>query len=261
MIIHLYNTKDNFNISDADDIIILNTCWDSGLVITTIANRLTEYLKLYKLKLKNKDAKIAIVLSKSELGKFKSEDEETNLQRVKFICEQFESNGLNLNFNIYASSKELKYIPHEYVNSMWYFKKKWIGDKNQIMIKKSSSIGWKGLGDNRGIDLSPFYDTSYNVIEFDYTNNFSWILENMIHSKYVVSERSGLTTLGTFSQVPVYLVTHKKIEVFMNNKSRLITWGNGNLTTSNRIDEVKNGNITQGYYEGPLYNITLKDRI
>ena len=47
----------------------------------------------------------------------------------------------------------------------------------------------------------------------------------------------------------------------MNNKNRLVTWGNGNLTTSNRIDNVIDGNITQGYYEGPLYNITREDRI
>jgi len=257
----LYSSGSYFSIQHADDIIVLNTCWDSGLVITSIANRLTEYLKLHKLRLKPRDAKIAIILSKTELDKFKPEDEETNLSRVKFICEQFEDNGLNLNFNIYTSAEELKYASHEYVNSMWYFKRKWIGDKNQIMIKKSSNVGFDGFGDNRGIDLSPFYDTSYDIIEFDYTNKFDWILDNMIHSKYVVSERSGLTTLGTFSQVPVYLVTNKKIEIFMNNKNRLITWGNGNLTTSNRIDNVTNGNITQGYYEGPLYNITQEDRI
>lgn len=259
--IKLYSTKDNFDISHADDIIILNNCWDAGLTIVTIANRLTEYLKLYKLGLKDKNARIAIILSNNELGKFKEEDEETNLDRIKFTCHQFDDNGLILNFNIYASTENLKYASHEYVNSMWYFKRKWVGDKNQIMIKKSSSVGWTGLGNTRNIDLSSFYDTSYEIIEFDYTNRFDWIIDNMIHSKYVVSERSGLTTLGTFSQVPVYLVAPKKIEIFMNGKNRPLTWGNGNLTTSNRIDNVIDGNITQGYYEGPLYNITLEDKI
>ena len=83
----------------------------------------------------------------------------------------------------------------------------------------------------------------------------------MIHSKLIVSDRSGLTILGTFSKCPVILVTEEQITMHIGNKERVVTWGNGNLSLSSIIDHVNNGQIEQKWFDGYLRNITTQDKI
>ncbi len=250
----------------ADDYIILKRCFDLSVVISSISNHLTEYLKLVNFGFKSKNVKFAIIIDINEIDKFKKEDEETNLERLIFICNQFESNELNLNFGIFSYEKPIPFLTHEVFNSFWPFKKKWIGDKNQIMIKKNSSVGYDGhFCKTRNMNLKLFYEyaekNNLNVVEFDYTNKFDFILDNMIHSKFVVSERSSLCVMATFALVPLYIVTERKMSLNIEQKERLITYGNGNLTTSKRIDHVLDGKITQSYFDGPIYNITPNDNL
>lgn len=262
----LKNIGNGFRLSASSDILVINQCYDVGLVIVNISNRLTEHLKLFEMGLKSKNLNLSIIINQNEIGKFKIEDKETNLERLIFICEQFESNGLLLNFNIYSYEKPLPYLTHEYSNSFWQFKKKWIGDKNQIMIKRSSDIGYNNYSmASRNIDLNFAYqyakEQQLNVIEFDYTDKFENLLHNMIHSKFVISERSGLTVLATFSNVPVYLVTEEKLTFTIDGEERFISWGNGNLSLSDRIDHIIDGKIEQKYFNGFLKNITPKDTL
>ena len=253
-----------FHWEDADEIILLPRCFDVGMVVTTISNVLTHYLKLNQLGYHDKDVDICLMIDQPE--KFKKEDEETNLDRLKFVCSQFESNGLNINYNIYQTKSKLEYLAHESTNSLWYFKKQWIGDRNQIMIKRPSTTGYSGFEwKNRGLNLEFAYqyaeENELEIIEFDYTNKFDWILEQMIHSKLIVSDRSGLTILGTFAKCPVILVTQEQITMYIGNEKRVATWGNGNLSLSSIIDHVNNGQIEQKWFDGYLRNITPRDKI
>lgn len=252
-----------FDFNDADEVILLPRCYDIGMIVTTIANVLTHYLKLYKLGFHDKNVDICLVIDNPK--KFKEEDEETNLERIQFVCNSFESNGLDISYSIYQSN-DLNYLPHESTNSMWYFKKQWIGDKPQIMIKTPSEKGYAGFEwKNRGLDLSFAYkyadDNNLEVIEFDYTKKFEWILEQMIHSQLIISDRSGLTILGTYSKCPVILVTEELITMHIGGEQRVVTWGNGNLSTSSMIDHVNNGQIEQKWFDGYLRNITPRDEI
>ena len=262
---HLLTSVNNsFEWKNRDEVILLSRCYDIGMVVTTISNVLTHYLKLNQLGYHDKDVNICLMIDQPE--KFKQEDKETNLDRINFVCNEFESNNLNVNYNIYHMKSKLKYLPHESTNSLWYFKKQWIGDYDQIMIKKPSSVGYSEFKfKNRDLDLNFAYEyaeeNKLKVIEFDYTNKFDWILEEMIHSKLIVSDRSGLTVLGTFSKCPVILVTEEQITMHIGNKERVVTWGNGNLSLSSIIDHVNNGQIEQKWFDGYLRNITPEDKI
>jgi hypothetical protein len=257
---------EEFELASADQHIPIKNCFNIGLVILTLSNYLSDHLKLVKLGIKTKDVKLAIIIESSKIGKFKTEDLETNLDRIVFICNQFENNGLNLNFNIYGFEKEIPFLEQEISKSFWTFKDKWIGDKKQIMVKKSSSFGYDSFGfRTRNINLKMAYDyaekNNLEIVEFDYADRFANVLENMIHSKFVISERSGLMVMAAFAKVPVYLVSEQRLCINIDNEERLLTWGNGNLTTSSRIEHIEDGNIEQSYFKGKIYNVTTKDTL
>ena len=262
---HLLTSVNNtFKWENRNEVILLPRCFDIGMVVTTISNVLTHYLKLNQLGYHDKDVNICLMIDQPE--KFKREDKETNLDRLEFVCSQFESNGLNINYNIYRTENKLKYLPHESTNSLWYFKKQWIGDRNQIMIKRPSETGYSGFEwKNRGLNLEFAYqyakENGLKIIEFDYTNKFDWILEEMVHSKLIICDRSGLSILVTFAKCPVILVTQEQITMYIGNEERVVTWGNGNLSLSSIIDHVNKGQIEQKWFDGYLRNITPRDKI
>ena len=249
---------------EANDIILLPGCFNVAMVSTTIANTLAHNLKLYSSGLIHNKIKICIVINEYEKDKHKEEDKETNLERLVFLCNEFESNGLDIHYSIF-SVNQINYVAHEQCNSMWYFKKQWVGDKNQIMVKKSSPGGYSQFEfRTRNINLDFVYEyaeeKNLEIVEFDYSNKFDWILNEMIHSKFIVSEFGGLPILGTFAKCPVFIVTEGLISVVVGGKRRVVTYGNGNLSTSSIIDHINQGLIEQKPYGGFPKCITPKDK-
>lgn len=255
----------NNQFNNCNENIIIDNAFDIGLIIPLIANALTHHLKLYKLKISSrKDINIRLLVNESQLGKHKPEDAETNLERIIFVCNQFESHGMVLNFEIVAVDS-MPFKSHESVNSFWSFKQKWIGDENKIMIKKSNDIGFNQFGVNtRNIDLSFAYEYAeenrLDIFEFDYSTRFEEIIENAIHSKFAVSEMSGITLLVTYSECPLYICTDGPWQINMFGKNIPITWGNGNLTTSSRIDHIHNGVIEQKFFDKLIQQIPDYDK-
>ena len=249
---------------EANDIVLLPSCFNAALVSTTIANTLTHNLKLYNCGLIDNTIKICIVINDYEKGKYKEEDKETNLERLIFICNEFETNGLDIHYSIF-SVDQINYAAHEQCNSMWYFKRKWIGDKNQIMVKKSSPVGYSQFEfKTRNINLDFVYEyaeeKNLEVIEFDYSSKYDWLLNEMIHSKFIVSEFGGLSILGVFAQCPVFIVTEGLISIVIGGERKVVTYGNGNLSTSSIIDHINQGSIEQKPYNGFLECITPQDK-
>jgi len=249
---------------EANDIILLPALQNISMVSMTIANTLAHNLKLYTSGLISNKIKICIVINDYEKGKHKDTDEETNLERLVFLCNEFESNGLDIHYSIF-SIDQINYIAHEQCNSMWYFKRQWIGNKNQIMLKKPSPVGYSGFEfQTRNINLDFVYEyaeeKNLKIVEFDYGNNFDWILDEMTHSKFIISEFAGLPILGTFAKCPVFIVTEDIISYVIGGKRRAVTYGNGNLSVSFIIDHINQGLIEQKPYSGFLKCITPKDK-
>ena len=249
---------------EANEIILLPGCFNAAVISMTIANALTHHLKLYNCGLIDSTIRFCIVINDCEKGKYKKEDEETNLERLVFVCNEFESNGLDIHYSFY-SVDQINYAAHEQCNSMWYFKRQWIGDKNQIMVKKPSPVGYSGFEfQTRNINLDFVYEYAkenhLEVVEFDYSSQYDWLLNEMIHSKFIVSEFGGLLTLGIFAKCPIFIVTEDLISVVVGGKRRVVTYGNGNLSTSSIIDHINQGSIKQKPYDGFLKCITPRDK-
>jgi len=260
----LYGNKVKFS---EQDIIFLRDLKDTSMIVSSISNRLAHQYKLIAMGIIEPPINITILVEERFIGKFKPEDKESNLDRIIFICNEFET-PVPINYSIYCVDrfkiKDEFFRSHDCHNSLWSFKRKHIGDKKTILVKKPSNVGYQPYGyATRNIDMSntELYAKmhGFDIIEFDYTDRFSDILENMIHCQRVYSERSGIALLAVFSHTPLYLVTEKPMVMNIEGKDTPLTWGSGNLTLNQACDQMISGKYTQRRKEENIWCITPKD--
>lgn len=261
-LIDFINTK--FSISDSDEILLVPNAWDVSYIVCLISNTLCNLYKLHKLGLKDKHVKICIVTGPDVLERFKETDPETNINRLKFIINQFkEKDEFDVSYSIYVSRESLPYQSPEVSTGYWPFKRKWIGNKNQIAVRtypfnnydsSTTTFGFR----HRGTDLSFYMDYAktkgYDIVEYNYETSFDRMVDNFIASKFVVSDYSGLTCLANFIKAPTVIVTEEPLKLF----GKPITWGIGNLTSTSDLDLIEE-DIKQGFFDGPIECVSSKD--
>lgn len=260
----LYGNKVNFS---EQDIIFLRDLKDTSMMVSSISNRLAHQYKLVMMGILEPPIKITILVEERFIGKFKPEDKETNLDRIIFLCNEFEE-PIDIQYSVYSVDrfkvKDEIFRSHDCHNSLWSFKRKHIGDHNTIMIKTPSNDGYQPYGyRTRNINMSQaeLYAKSfgYDVVEYDYTQPFDDVLNNMIHTQRVYSERTGISLLAVFSHTPLYLVTEKKMVMELEGIERPLTWGSGNLTLNQACDQMINGVYTQRRKDDNIWCITPED--
>ena len=237
------------------------------MMVSSISNRLAHQYKLIMMGILEPPIKITILVEERFIGKFKPEDKETNLDRIIFLCNEFEE-PIDIKYSVYCVDRfkvgDEIFRSHDCHNALWSFKRKNIGDKPTIMLKTPSSQGYQPYGyKTRNIDMRnvELYAKAHklDIIEYDYTQRFDDILNNMIRCQRVYSERSGISLLAVFSHTPLYLVTEKKMVMELEGIERPLTWGSGNLTLNQACDQMINGVYTQRRKDDNIWCITSED--
>jgi hypothetical protein len=249
------------------DIIFLRDLKDTSMMVSSISNRLAHQYKLIMMGILEPPIKITILVEERFIGKFKPEDKETNLDRIIFLCNEFEQ-PVDIEYSIYSVDRfkvrDEIFRSHDCHNALWSFKRKHIGNKKTIMMKTPSSQGYQPYGyKTRGINLRnvELYAkvNGLDIIEYNYSHRFDDILNNMIQSQRVYSERTGLSLLAVFSHTPLYLVTEKKMVMELEGVERPLTWGSGNLTLNQACDQMINGVYTQKRKDDNIWCITPEE--
>jgi len=240
-----------------DDTLIIKDMWDLGVSGSQIAMSIARAQKIHEVKGLMKWS-ILILVDEKKVGKFKESDKETNLDRLKFICNSFLQPEFEVIYTI-ATVPNIPYKDTEVFTSLWPFKKQWIGDGDYIMIYRASEFGFDSYTvKTRGIHLPGNIYKDYNIREFDYTDKWEDLVEAMVHAKMIVSERTTLLALALFTQTPTLLVSQPKLEMFLDGKMRPVLYGNGNLGMSWNVDHY-NEKIEQDYMNAPFYNVDINE--
>lgn len=241
--------------------IYINPLHDLGIILSTVSNALTESYKHILLGY-GSDIQLDIIVQKNQCDKFKDSDPETNIERLEYVLSLFQK-LVPLSFNTHIVDN-IPFRSQAVYTSIWPMKHQWVGDKNQIMLKRPAPYGHKDFKSiqTRGLKMDPVYlyakQYDLEVIEFDYTDPFDWIVDNIIHSKFVVSEYSAMAVLATFLRCPLKIVAEQELKFEIAGNIRPITFGNGNLGLNPRVDfPNKNGIIQQ--YENTIETLAIGD--
>lgn len=238
--------------------IYINPIHDVGIILSSVSNALTEQYKMILLGQQERKIHLDIVIQANQTGKFKEQDPESNLERLKYLISLFDE-LVPITYNIIQVEK-IPFRSHAIYTSLWPFKKTWVGDKNYIMLKRNAN-GYHDFKNNqtRGLSFNNLKlyakEKQMQIIEFDYSDKFEWIVENIIHSRFVVSEYSAMAIIATFLKCPLKIFSEKKLG---EHNGRTITFGNGNLGINPRVDFPNNTNLIQGY-ENSIENITMEN--
>lgn len=240
-----------------NETIIIKDMWDLGVSASQIAMSLSKAQKLYEID-QCLGWNILLLVDEKSVGKFKEADEETNLDRLKFIVNSFKNPDFEVSYTI-ATVPNIPYKDTEIFTSLWPFEKRWIGDGDYVLVYRAGEFGFDSYTvKTRGIPLPGSLYRDYNVKEFSYTTKWETLVDLMIHSKMVVAERTTLLALALFTNTPTLLVTQPKLEMFLDGKMRPLLYGNGNLGMAWNVDHY-DGQINQSYFKAPLYNVSADE--
>lgn len=199
---------------------------------------------------------IRIIVDGKRLGKFKEKDKETNLQRLIFLIDSFAKPEFMVTYTVFEAD-DIPFTDVEIWTAVWPFKKQWIGDKDYIAVYKAESKGFDQYAAQvRGIKLDGINE--HNVREYGYSDTWEDIVNCMIHSKFVVTERTGLVCLAALTGTPTILVSKPKLEMFLGNEMRPVLLGNGNLGLTYNVSHYEDNKIVQKYFTG-IKNVDAGD--
>lgn len=242
------------------DTIIMRELWDLNISAGQISASLAKAQKLNEID-KIHVWSIRIIVDSNKLGKFKDKDKETNLERLIYLIDSFLEPEFIVNYGVF----EVDNIPFSDIETwtaVWPFKKQWVGDKDYIAVYRSESSGFDQYSAQvRGIKLDGINE--YNIREYGYSDKWEDIVNCMIHSKFVVTERTTLMCLAVLTGTPTILVSKPKLEMFLGNEMRPVLVGNGNLGLTYNVSHYENNKIMQKYFTG-IKNIdagNLKDEM
>lgn len=239
--------------------IYINPIHDMGIVLSSISNALTEQYKMILLGQQERKIHLDIVVQANQTGKFKEQDPESNLERLEYLISLFD-NLVPITYNVIQVEK-IPFRSHALYTSLWPLKKRWIGDEDYIMLKRNAEYGYQDFEDNQTRGIKPYdlklyaKEKGIQIIEFDYTDKFEWIVEKILHSRFVVSEYSAMGIIATFLRCPLKIFSEKEL-LTINGKT--ITFGNGNLGINPRVDFPNNESVIQAY-ETSIENITMEN--
>jgi hypothetical protein len=199
---------------------------------------------------------IRIIVDAKRLGKFKEKDKETNLQRLIFLIDSFAKPEFMVSYTVFEADN-IPFTDVETWTAIWPFQKQWVGDKDYIAVYKAESTGFdQYTAQVRGIKLDGINE--YNVREYGYSDTWEDIVNCMIHSKFVVTERTTLMCLAALTGTPTILVSKPKLEMFLGNEMRPVLLGNGNLGLTYNVSHYEDNKIVQKYFTG-IKNVDAGD--
>lgn len=242
-----------------DDTLLIKDMWDLGVSGSQIAMSLAKAQKIHEsLGYLLMSWNILILVPEDACGKFKEEDSETNLDRLKFLTQSFQKPDFEVTYTI-ATVSHVPFKDTEIFTSAWPFKKQWIGDGDYMMIKEPFPAGFDSYHvKTRGISLDKAYkhakDNNLNIKMFDYNTKWSDLVDDMIHCKYVIGERSALLALAFFTNTPTFMLSAPAHTIYLDGKERPILFGNGNLGMTWNVDYYDK-HITQKYIDSPFFNV------
>jgi len=267
MLKHLAFTHEPFVVKESY-VLMFASAWDVSLILLSISNTLVEHYKQYQLGLKSKYCNITIAIQDGHQYKFKESDPETILERLLFLCNQFKRNEMHFRFGIGVVGDLQGYTSPEVASGFWPFARQWNGKSSTIMIRRQTptrdSFGENYLNKSepvtRDVDLSAWEEYAYqhhlDIIYFDYNDKFDYIVDNMITTKMVVSDHSGLAAMSLFTGTPFIMVTHKNIHNELTKTNRPVTIGHGHLTMNHQLFSLVGDQLVQGYFEPKVFNTT-----
>ena len=242
-----------------DDTLLIKDMWDLGVSGSQIAMSLAKAQRIHEsLGYLLMSWNILILVPEDKCGKFKEEDFETNLDRLKFLTQSFQKPDFEVAYTI-ATVPHVPFKDSEIFTSLWPFKKQWIGDGDYVMIKEPFPTGFDSYHvKTRGISLDKAFkhaeDNNLKVKMFDYKTKWSDLVEDMIHCKYIISERSTLLALALFTNTPTFMLSAPAHTIYLDGKERPVLFGNGNLGMTWNIDYYDK-HITQKYIDSPFFNV------
>ncbi len=255
-----------------DDTLLIKDMWDLGVSGSQIAMSLAKAQRIYEsLKYSFADNEtfimgwnILILVSEDACGKFKEEDFETNLDRLKFLTQSFKKPEFEVGFTI-STVSQIPFKDTEIFTSLWPFEKQWIGDGDYVMIKEPFPSGFDSYhAKTRGISLEKAFkhakDNGLEVKMFDYKTKWSDLVDDMIHCKYVISERSTLLALALFTNTPTFMLSAPAHKIYLDGQERPVLFGNGNLGMTWNVDHYDKY-ITQSYMTVPFFNVDQNDNL
>lgn len=242
-----------------DDTLLIKDMWDLGVSGSQIAMSLAKAQRIHEsLGYLLMSWNILILVPEDACGKFKEQDFETNLDRLKFLTQSFQKPEFEVAYTI-ATVPHVPFKDTEVFTSLWPFEKQWIGDGDYIMIKEPFPAGFDSYHvKTRGISLDKAYkhakDNNLKIKMFDYKTKWSDLVDDMIHCKYIISERSTLLALALFTNTPTFMLSAPAHTIYLDGKERPILFGNGNLGMTWNVDYYDK-HITQKYIDSPFFNV------
>lgn len=251
----IYSTNYHPNNTPYHDTLIMRELWDLNVTAGQISASLAKAQKINEISDMHVWS-IRIIVDGKRLGKFKEKDKETNLQRLIFLIDSFAKPEFMVTYTVFEAD-DIPFTDVEIWTAVWPFKKQWIGDKDYIAVYKAESKGFDQYAAQvRGIKLDGINE--HNVREYGYSDTWEDIVNCMIHSKFVVTERTGLVCLAALTGTPTILVSKPKLEMFLGNEMRPVLLGNGNLGLTYNVSHYEDNKIVQKYFTG-IKNIDAGD--
>lgn len=251
----IYSTNYHPNNTPYHDTLIMRELWDLNVTAGQISASLAKAQKINEISDMHVWS-IHIIVDGKRLGKFKEKDKETNLQRLIFLIDSFAKPEFMVTYTVFEAD-DIPFTDVEIWTAVWPFKKQWIGDKDYIAVYKAESKGFDQYAAQvRGIKLDGINE--HNVREYGYSDTWEDIVNCMIHSKFVVTERTGLVCLAALTGTPTILVSKPKLEMFLGNEMRPVLLGNGNLGLTYNVSHYEDNKIVQKYFTG-IKNIDAGD--
>lgn len=241
-----------------NDKLIIKDMWDLGVSGSQIAMSIAKAQKLYEID-QCLGWSILILVDEKRLGRFKESDKETNLERLKFLINNFKQpTGFEVVYTI-ATVKDIPYKDTEIFTSLWPFEKQWKGGGGYVLNYKATEFGFDSyVGKTRGIHLPGQIYKDYRIEQFSYRDKWEDVLEWMIHADLVVSERTTMLAMAMWTNTPTLLVSQPKVEMFLDGEMRPILYGNGNLGMTWNVDHFTD-KIEQDYFRAPLKNVAVDE--
>ena len=266
-LIPIENNNTTFSAHEADDVFICPEAWDVSFILTGISNALANHSKLYELGIKDTTFKLAVVTNRSVMEKFKPQDPDTQLTRLRYILNLFDPMMIEFNWCIFVGDNKLEFQSPEVSTSLWPLKYTWQGG-NYIMMRdyivgsidpETHRFGFPIRGTDTSYYRKYAEDNNLEIVTYNYDTPFEEIISKMLTARFVVSDYSGLSAFAIFLGCPLIVVSDGDLNMFFAGQKRPISFGSGNITMDGQLDHIEDNKIKQKYYNGPIYNISTNN--
>ena len=214
-----------------------------------------------------------LIIHKNEY--FKTQDPETNFDRIDFLVNNFKEPGNPIILSVYERETSEISTPWS-MDTIWSTKRQHNPNDTEdyVTIQKLETLKFKRdavprRGDNfrasenrnvfdaydRVIDTLKSYDI--NFVEIDYTKKISYVYEKLLKARFHISYPgatyyfAALTNTPTLAYGPKYTPNNTDDVIIIDGKNKGLRtrWGNCARPTANKIIHYRNNNLYKSKQE------------